>query len=170
MKAFYISLLIITGFGMSLKSETHNHIACLKVLEIKNKDLEPILDSIIRHEQQCVYYTPKIVFSIHFQKINDSIKNVQIGAIGSIVTEFDLDKSCFEFKGHLFLIKGNHDAIFKNTNRTKLVSYYIETEDIIFAYEDDTYSFWIYHYVGGNFFLEEMYDTYCKSLTPFQDG
>ena len=28
--------------------------------------------------------------------------------------------------------------------------------------EDDTFSFWIYHYVDDEFTLREMYNTYCK--------
>ena len=42
----------------------------------KNKKLLPILDCIIKHEQQCVYYTPNLIFNIYSRNLNDSIDEV----------------------------------------------------------------------------------------------
>lgn len=32
---------------------------------------------------------------------------------------------------------------------------------ILNVIEDDTFSFWIYHYVDDEFFLKEMHENYC---------
>ena len=39
-------------------------------------ELLPILDCIIKHEQQCVYYTPNLIFNIYSRNLNDSIDEV----------------------------------------------------------------------------------------------
>lgn len=128
----------------------------------KNKKLLPILDCIIKHEQQCVYYTPNLIFNIYSRNLNDSIDEVQIGAIGSILTRLELDEKCFEYAGHLFLVERYKNSLFINTNQKKQISYYIETNNVVINYYNDTYSFWIYHYISDRFFFRDMYDTYCK--------
>lgn len=120
MKTYYFLLLLtVISLCLPLKLEAVSHTAYLEVVEVKNKNLLPILDSIIRHEQQCIYYTPKLIFSIYSQKLNDSINEVQIGAIGSILTSVDLNAKCFEYAGHLSLVNGNKKSIFTNTNNKK---------------------------------------------------
>ena len=163
MKICYSSLLLtVVSLCLSLRLEAVSHTAYLEVLEVKNKNLLPILDCIIKHEQQCVYYTPNLIFNIYSRNLNDSIDEVQIGAIGSILTRLELDEKCFEYAGHLFLVEGYKNSLFINTNRKEQISYYIETNDVVTNYDDDTYSFWIYHYISDRFFFRDMYDTYCK--------
>lgn len=165
MKTFYFLLLLtVVSLCLSLRLKAVSRMAYLEVLEVKNKKLLPILDSIIKHEQQCVYYTPKLIFNIYSRKLNDSIDEVQIGAMGSILTRLELDEKCFEYAGHLFLVEGCENSLFTNTNKKKKISYYIETNDVVINYDDDTYSFWIYNYINDRFFFRDMYDTYCKPI------
>jgi hypothetical protein len=156
---------------MSLKSGLDGRIGCIEVLQIKNENLLPILDSIISHEKHCVYYTPNLYFSIRSRMMNDTISEFQIEAFGSILIEpADHYRGCSEYNGHWFFVVGQelNETVFIKTNQRKTFVFHKPEEItsdgkiLLRVIEDDTFSFWIYHYVDDEFFLREKYDTYCK--------
>ena len=168
MKPLYILLLISIVFCTSFKAEKVDYVNCLNILQMKNESLLPILDSIVRHEKQCVYYAPELIFEVYTQN-NNSIIELQIRAIGSVVGQPDIYKGCFEFRRHLFLVWGkDYNVIFKKTNKKKPISY-VALKDGEVLEEDNTFSIWAYHYINNNFIFKELYDMFCKSLTPIKD-
>jgi len=175
MRILYILILLIAVifFCLSLKAEKDNRIkGSLAILQIKNEKLIPILDSIISHEQQCVYYTPELHFSIHSRRVNDTIIEFQIEAFGLLIEPADYNKGCFEHNGHWFFVTGQelNESIFIKTNQRKKFlfhkDHYYKSDGqlVLVLIEDDTYSMWIYHYIACNFVLKEMYAPYCYSI------
>ena len=165
MKTLYIFWAFIFIFCTSAKTEKGSGIDCLEILQIKHEKLLPILDSIIRHEKQCVYYTPKLIFWFHPRKVNDTI-SIQIGAIGSAVEKSDMYKGCFEFGGHLFLVwDDEYREILRNTNKKRQIYFYTLEKGVI-REEDDTHSIWFYHYINNDFIFKEMWENFCKDLNP----
>ncbi len=142
------------------------------VLKITNENLLPILDSIIQHEKKCVYYSSDLVFSIHRQAVNDSIAEFQIGGIGSMLVDLGEDyyKGCFEHKGHTFLVVGQDvdTTIFADTDEQKEFRIYKTDwvtdrgETVLIDFEDDQFSYWVYHYLDSSFYLKILSDTYCN--------
>lgn len=177
MQILYIVLIINIFLCPLLKEENGTKIEeCLTILQIKNEKLMPILDTILEHESYCDYYTQDLYFFIHDKIINDTIIEFQIGVYGSILIESgdDYYKGCFEYKGHWFFVTGEelNETVFIKTDQKKVFVFHKPgeiTSDgkvILRVIEDDTYSFWIYHYCNNVFLLKEMYDTYCKAQTP----
>lgn len=142
------------------------------VLKITNENLLPILDSIIQHEKKCVYYSSDLVFSIDRQAVNDSIAEFEIGGIGSLLVDLGEDyyKGCFEYEGHWFLVTGKEldKTVFANADYKKEFVFYKtgwvtdEGEIVLIDFEDDRYSYWIYHYNGEVFKFKNSSDTYCN--------
>jgi hypothetical protein len=173
MRISLIILIVATFFCLSLKVERDNHIEkSLTILQIRNEHLLPILDSIISHEKHCDYYTPKLYFSIRSQTINDTIIEFQIGALGSMLVELGDShyKGYFKHNGHCFFVEGQelNETVFIKSNQRKAFVFY-KSEEItsdgkilLRVFEDDTYSFWIYHYIDGDFIFKEMYNFHCK--------
>jgi hypothetical protein len=171
MKVLYSLLIFNVVFCASSKTEQGNRADYLEILQIKHEKLLSILDSIIRHQKQCIYYTPELIFCIHPRNINDTIVEIQIEAIGSVALKSDRRKGCFDFGGHLFLVTGDeYKAILKNTNKKRQISYYRPNKDEIAIYEDDTYSMWIYHYINDDFIFKEMWEMFCKEPCLDRDG
>ena len=169
MKTLYILLLVSIIFCISLKPKKDNQVDYLNILQIKNENLLPILNSIVKHEKSCVYYTPELIFEIHIQKHNNFIVELQIRAIGSVVEKSDMHKGCFEFEGHLFLVCGKkYNTIFKKTNKKRTISCVTLKNGEVLE-EDNTFSIWVYHYTNEDFIFKELYDMFCKSLTPLKD-
>lgn len=172
-RILYVVLIIIAVLCMSLKSEKGSSVDSLEILQIKNENLLPILDSIVSHEKLCVYYTPDLYFSIRSLILNDTITEFQVGAFGSMLIEFGDNnyKGCFKHKGHWFFVEGQelNKALFAKTNQKKAFVFYKpawETnngEIILRVIEDDIFSFWIYYYVNNKLIFREMYDPYCKN-------
>jgi len=164
-----IILLVIfkSVFFISSKADDWNYsLDSLELFQVKSDDLLLILDSIIKYEKQCVYYTPKLLFCIHPRIINDTIVIVQIGSFGTILTKSEMYKGCLEFEGHLFFVWGNeYGSILKNTKKKEPIYYYECKDDEIVVFEDDTYSIWIYYYYNENFIFIKRWDNYCNSLT-----
>jgi hypothetical protein len=178
MKSLCILSIIFIAFCTSLNADNDPRVDYLNVLRINNEELLPILDGIIKHERGCVYYTAKLYFSIRSRTVKDTITEFQIGAFGSILADFgnnEYYKGCFEHNGHWFFVEGQelNESIFIKTNQKESFAFYKPegiTSDgkiILRIIEDDTFSFWIYHYIDAEFTFKEMYNTYCKSLTPF---
>lgn len=177
MKALCIFPIIFIAFCTSLKADNDPRIDYLDILQINNEKLLPILDSIIKHERSCVYYTPSLYFSIGSRTVNDTVTEFQIGAFGSILVELgdSYYKGCFEHNGHWFFVRGEElkETVFIKTNQKESFAFYKQdgiTSDgkiILRVIEDDTFSFWIYYYADAEFIFKKMYDPYCKSLVPF---
>lgn len=177
-KIFYCIVVIVTFvcFAVDCKNSCRSDQVSVPhqvgVLQITNERLLPILDSIIQHEKKCVYYSSDLVFSIHRQAVNDSIAEFQIGGIGSILVDLGEDyyKGCFEYEGHWFLVTGKEldKTVFANADYKKeFVSYKTdwvtdEGEIVLIDFEDDRYSYWIYHYNGEVFKFKSSSDTYCN--------
>lgn len=107
----------------SQKIEKNSHIDSLTVLQIRNKKLIPILDTILKHEICCGYYSPKLYFSIHDRIINDTISEFQIGAFGSMLLDINYYKGCFKHNGHWFFVTGQelNESVFIRTKKKKNV-------------------------------------------------
>lgn len=162
----YILLAIIAVFCMSLKPKEIKHIDYVEILQIKNRNLLPILDSIIDHEKHCVYYRPDLYFSINSRTENDTI-TVHIEGFAFLIKKTDY-KGCFEYKGHWFFINGQeiYKNVFAKTNKKKAFEFhkpaYI-TDDgklVLVVYEDDSFCYWIYYYINNEFIFNMMYDPY----------
>lgn len=182
-KILYCVVVIITSALIavictnSCRADQVSELRKVVVLRITNEDLLPILDSIIRHEKNCEYYSPDLYFSIHKRVVNDTIAEFQIGGIGSLLVDLGRDyyKGCFEHEGHIFFIVGQEldPTLFTNTNEKKEFSFFKsgwvtdKGEIILLDIEDDRFSYWIYDYVDGVFCFEEMYDTYCNCTDSF---
>jgi len=165
MRTLFVLLLFNIIFCMSLKAEKIDSVA---IVQIKNKNLLPILDSIVSYEKQLVYYTPKLYFSIRSRIIDDTLIEFQIASFGSILVEIgnnDRYKGCFEHNGHWFFVTGQefNESVFIKTNQKKAfmfrkpVEYTSDGRMILNVIEDDRYSNWIYHYVNDDFILEVMW-------------
>jgi hypothetical protein len=127
---------------------------------IINSKLYPILDSIIIHESHCDYYTPNLMFSINLDPRNNY---VLIGSIGLKVYKKENILGCFEYRNHLFFIKGPHldCSIFKNTGKKKSYifaksqTHYDKKEDVFIidsdGIQDDSFSYWYYEYKNNDF-------------------
>lgn len=142
------------------------------VLKINNEKLLPILDSIIRHEKNCAYYSPDLYFGIHNRIVDDTLTEFQIGGIGSILADLGKDyyKGCFKYDGHWFFVTGQSldKTVFANTNDKKEFVIYKtdwvtkKGEIVLLDFEDERYSYWIYHYDGKVFYFKDSSDTYCN--------
>ncbi len=177
-KIFYCIVVIVTFvcFAVDCKNSCRSDQVSVPhqvgVLQITNERLLPILDSIIQHEKKCVYYSSDLVFSIHRQAVNDSIAEFQIGGIGSMLVDLGEDyyKGCFEHKGHTFLVVGQDvdTTIFADTDEQKEFRIYKTDwvtdrgETVLIDFEDDQFSYWVYHYLDSSFYLKILSDTYCN--------
>ena len=162
-KIFYCIVVIVTFvcFAVDCKNSCRSDQVSVPhqvgVLQITNERLLPILDSIIQHEKKCV---------------NDTIAEFEIGGIGSLLVDLGEDyyKGCFEYEGHWFLVtcKELDKTVFANADYKKEFVFYKtgwltdEGEIVLIDFEDDRYSYWIYHYNGEVFKFKNSSDTYCN--------
>ncbi|MBR0501257.1 MAG: hypothetical protein IJJ72_09730 [Bacteroidales bacterium] len=164
-------IVVFSTFCYLFKSDNNSRVGYVSILQIKNKSLLSILDSIISHEKQCAYYSPELIFSIHSQVVNDITTEYQVGAIGSWLVDHGGNqyKGCFEYKRHWFFVEGQDldSTVFKTTAEKKEFIFFKSDEKtregdlILNVIDDDTFSFWIYDYTDNVFLLKEMYDFYC---------
>ncbi len=166
-KIFLILILVISAFLLNYQ-ETKER---LNVLEIKNKRLLPILDSIIEFESNCNYFEKNWVFNIHLNYYHkDNTKSIiQISSEGIEPLKRSNIWGCFTYKNHLFIVTGRFfdSTILKETTKTKNIKFYeikdeiIDGEVVIDHRLLDSYSYWIYLYNNGEF---EFYfkHTHCN--------
>lgn len=164
--AIFIALFVSSN-TLALKKSSKD---CLSLIQIKNEKLTIILDSIIYHEMACDYYRPDLMFSIHTQIIENT-NALMIGAIGFSTIKLGNEQGYFEYRGHSFIVYGQHldDAFFAKTDKRKAFAFYkphncsgkVESNELILdVIEDDSFSFWVYEYIDGDFIFQAIH-TYC---------
>lgn len=136
----------------------------LTVLNIENGELSVIIDSIIDFEKRCDYYTKDLLFFVHLSP--DS--TVQIGSFGFELVKSKTELGCFIYREHLFIVSGKYldKSLFSETENKEEIKYYAPMKydpngAIIDIAEDDSFSFWVYKYVGGKFLFETRH-TFCE--------
>jgi len=132
----------------------------LHIISITNSDLFTILDSIVFHEKQCVYYNDSLVFNVFVNDCNKSYTAIQIGAIGNDIIRVGNELGCFMHKDHMFIVKGKkvNEMFFSILKKYIQIDFYeskMEEGVInIDVYEDDSYSYWNYYFQDSIFFFE----------------
>lgn len=164
--------LVAVNCKRSCRSDQVFSLRKIEVLRITNENLLPILDSIIRHERHCAYYSPDLFFAIDKRVLNDSVAEFEIVGIGSLLVDLGEDyyKGCFEHKGHTFFVVGQDvdTTIFAETDEQKEFKLYKtgwvtdKGEIVLVDFEDERFSYWIYHYTDGTFYFKCSKDTYCN--------
>jgi len=157
---------------VSIESENDSRKESIDIIHVNDRVFLSILDSIINHEKQCVYYSPDLIFSIHNRKVKDTIIEYQIGAYGLALIDFTNNnyKGCFEYDGHWFVVEGLilDEQVFVKTDKKKEFVFYKpygvfeNGSNYSRVFEDDIYSFWIYQYIDHLFIFKEMVDYYCN--------
>ena len=142
----------------------------LREIHVTNNDVLDLLETIIKHEEKCGYYSSKLLFSIYNFKLSE--KNIfLINPIGEKVIEFQL-KTYYGFikhSNHIFLVGGKfNDSIFKYCNepcntldKNKLVVIEDQLLNTAPLIEDDSMSYWYYQLINGSLKLLEK-STYCE--------
>jgi hypothetical protein len=164
---FIVYLPIVMSCSSSLLADADNCIDSINVLQVQNKDLVIILDSIINHENQCSYYSSELLIDIW---ING--KTLTIGAIGERIRKDNSILGCLSYKKHLIFIHGKSidKTLFEKTNKEIQYSFavsksgidpgtkimYIDSMDIA----DSSYSYWIYEYIDGELIYQSS--SSCK--------
>jgi hypothetical protein len=165
----YIFVIFIAlCFSLTTLAENKSAKDCLSLLQIKNEKFTLIIDSIIVHEMNCDYYRPSLIFSIHLQVI-DGTHILQIESIGFEKVRIGGEQGYFEYREHLFFVSGAYleETLFLKTDKKKSFTYYQpynceESDELILdIFEDDSFSFWTYEYIDGDFIFQEIH-TYCK--------
>jgi len=134
------------------------------VLEVVNKDLVLILDSIVEHEKRCDYYDPGLIFGIRFYG-----DIVSIESVGNRINKSDAILGCFFLKKHLFFVKGRqlfNSLIVKTTQKMQynfaVPKSGIDPKGRIYCLtQDDSYSQWLYIYKNNELILLNTH-TFCK--------
>lgn len=162
--AFFI--FCFCGFSVFAQHmEKYNELTRLKIAD---KDICPILDSIVSHEKECEYYSDSLMFSIHIRNSENkffiSIESIMDSNIVQGLNPYGY----FYFKDHLMFVDGETcQELFLKTKETKLFQYidydpaYQEKEEVIQVYTDDSYSQWLYWYINGKLTLEDKSSS-CK--------
>lgn len=142
---------------------------CLNLVQIKNEKLTIILDSIINHEMACEYYSPDLLFAVHTQIVGKS-NDLMIGSVGFSIIRLGNEQGCFEYRGHLFIVYGQYldNILFAKTDEKKKITYNKPNDNtntepselILDIIEEDSFSFWVYEYIDGDFIFQVMH-TYC---------
>jgi hypothetical protein len=164
------AIFFVLFFSLTVLAEKKPAKDCLSLLQIKNEKLTIILDSIINHEMTCDYYSPGLILSIHLQVI-DGTNIVQIETIGLEIFRIGDEKGYFEHRDHLFLVSGAYldESLFVKTDKKKSITYFqpnnndsVESDKLILdIIEDDSFSFWVFEYINGDFIFQEIH-TYCE--------
>ncbi len=147
-------------------AENSYRIGYVDVLQVKNERLLPILDDIIEHEKSRDYYMPKMNFFIRGSVDKNSITSFQIEASRFLLIDSSDDnyyKGCFKYGGHWFFVVGEeiNESVFAKTGIKEPFTFYPPAEKledgtfILYIYEDDTCSIWIYQYINNDFVLKE---------------
>lgn len=168
MKAIFYILILISfiSFPINAKKTIDPHF--VYILEVVDKDLIVILDSIVEHEKRCDYYDSGLLFSIGFY--GGDI--VSIGTIGKRIAKSKDIVGCFYYKKHMFFVEGQlYKTLFKKTTQKmqynfavsqsgidpKTGIYFMDSMDM----QDDSYSYWTYIYKNKKLIFVES-STFCK--------
>ncbi|RFN59606.1 hypothetical protein [Marixanthomonas ophiurae] len=161
-KTIIISLLILSpliGFGQ------HKEISVeLNKLELRNDNFNTVLDSLVKHEKVCNYYSTELLFTIDIHKTFDNA-SILIESIDDKNIAFDLDPNgFFYYDKHLFLVIGDKlNSIFIESQIKKTFEYleydifYKEYDSkerrILRIIHDDSFSQWEFLYDTENLIL-----------------
>ncbi len=138
----------------------------LDSLQIKDRNLIPILDSIITAEKCKDYYFPGMRFYI-----NISNNAYQISGYGRTVVSNDL-LGVFSHNDYTFIVAGDmlNPNVFGVSAQKQKIDFwkkpsYIDEKTgkiVLVSFIDDRFSFWIYHYTGVKFINTYSFDTQNK--------
>lgn len=173
MKIFKLLFLIPLILNVSFLYGQHQELELeLSKLELNNENFKIILNSIIKHEKKCVYYTPNLIFTVNIMRSKNKI-SIIVESIDDKNIALDL-KPCgfFYQEGHLFLIKGNMVNCFFSKTEIKTEFKYMEYDIYYEEYNeeglrilriilDDSFSQWEFSFSKGDFLLENK-STYCE--------
>ncbi len=140
----------------------------LKNLEIQNRQLTPILDSIVNHEKKCDYYSCKLTFTINV-KSSTFYPSFTIESISDRNLALSLEPyGYFYKKGHLFIVDGDmSNELFakqEESKKFKFLEYDTSFEEydsegrrILRVVTDDSFTMWEYQLASGNIEFVEGY-------------
>ena len=168
MKVIIYLFILISFISFPINAKKTIDPGFVDILEVVDKDMIVILDSIVEHEKRCDYYDSGLIFGIGFYGGNI----VSIGTIGKRIAKSESIMGCFYYKKHLFFVVGRlYETIFKKTSQRmqynfavsqsgidpKTGIYFMDSMDM----QDDTYSYWTYKYKDNKFtFIGSS--TFCK--------
>jgi hypothetical protein len=144
----------------------------LSHLRIEKQYLAAILDSVIFHESKCSYYNCDLLFVVSLERIEDTIfVSVESQDDINIILSFPLIGYLYHRNHLLFVIGENYEDMFSvcggrmkfnyidyNNMQAKSVK---DMNNIIYLFNDDSYSQWYYKYFNNVFILEGK-STFCK--------
>jgi len=169
---FVISLVLYTYSCAQDKSKSDIQYFCK--LEVVNKELFPILDSIIRMKSEVAYFKNGPLFTIWFGL--DSIKPdlIIIWAEGEKIFGANHDLGLFDYNGNTFFVRGFLDTtIFSKTNlkrkfifHSSSIEYLANGEPVFDMGIDKRYCVWTCRYHNGRFKLLSFhsFDNNVKSF------
>jgi hypothetical protein len=139
----------------------------LSMLLIKDTNLVPILDSVVRFEKKCKYYDDSLFFIIRVWPIKENEYEVyvlRITSFNDIIFAVDPIQpylGYFYYQNHLFYVEGQ-DAkkFFSITKTTKKFRYILDENS--FPWNDDSHTSWIYYYIGNRFLFDEESSYSCE--------
>ncbi|WP_158211948.1 hypothetical protein [Robiginitalea sediminis] len=150
---------VLTGFNLTGLAQHQEKEIVLKSLEIQNRQLTPILDSIVLHEKKCDYYNCKLTFVINV-KTSTFNPSFTIESIPDRNLAFNLEPYGFFYnKGHLFIVDGDiAEELFarqKESMKFKFLEYDTSFEEydsegrrILRVVTDDSFTMWEYRITG----------------------
>lgn len=153
--------LTVNSFAQGEPSKNYLHL-----LLVENKELTFIADSILNYEKNCDYYSSELLYAIHIQEYT-GFSTLTIGAVGFKTIQIGNELGYFNHRGHIFIVYGCYldNTLFIKSGKKKYFNYFRpanrDSEMIIFNIEDDSFSFWIYKYIEGNFVFQDLH-THCK--------
>ena len=168
MKVIIYLFILISFISFPINAKKTIDPGFVDILEVVDKDMIVILDSIVEHEKRCDYYDSGLIFGIGFYGGNI----VSIGTGGKRIAKSNAIVGCFYYKKHLFFVKGRlYETIFKKTTQRMQYNFAVSQSGIdpktgIFFMDsmdmqDDTYSYWTYKYKDNKFtFIGSS--TFCK--------
>ena len=159
--------LVITLFSVLTNPHKSNQNTRLTILQINNKSIYPILDSIVCFNEKKGENTPDLYYLISIHKINDTINEMHIGAFDALLIfpEKDYYEGCFEYKNHWFFVAGQeYDcSLFTKTNKKKEFEFRQSDERdnngeyLLWIIDDDSFPFWIYYSIQNKFIFKDRY-------------
>ena len=135
-----------------------NQTTNVPILNVENYNLYPVLDSIMDVEKRCDYYNSEMIFNIFQNNITESDSNIKIEAIGYKIDPTSGLLGGFFYRNHLVLVEGLKldSTLFSikkgNYNLNVLIK---RDNDILYDYEIESYSMWIYKYSNYMLYFEE---------------
>jgi hypothetical protein len=138
----------------------------LNQLLIENEELTFIVDSILNYEKNCDYYSSDLLYAIHIHG-QGGFSTLTIGAVGFKTIEIGNELGYFNHRSHVFIVYGYclDNTLFSKSGKKKTFNYFKpnnrDNEMIIYNIEDDSFSFWIYKYIQGDFVFQGLH-THCE--------